>query len=79
MDLQPQGVVTTQRTSKRFKLMLLVGYLAIALSACPAVVGWLAVENQQLATRLVVASFVVLCASLAWIAAVKGFIWWYHE
>ena len=46
MGLQPEDVVTTQRTSKLFKLMLLVGYLAMALAACPAAVAWIAVLNE---------------------------------
>jgi hypothetical protein len=87
MGLQPEYVVTTQRTSKRFKLMLLVGYVAMALAACPSAVAWTAVLNewpmvsrdQQLPGRLVWASFVCLCNSLAWIALVKGLMWWYHE
>lgn len=87
MALQPENVVTTQRTSKRFKLMLLVGYLAMALAACPAAIAWVAVLNewqmvsrdQQLPSQLVWTSSVCLCISLAWIAVVKGLIWWCHE
>jgi hypothetical protein len=78
MKIEPPKVVTTERTAKRFKVIMLIGVIGLILSPSCALIGLLWVENIQTAMNLLACSAIMAGISMAIYLVGHGLAWWYH-
>lgn len=79
MPIQPPDVVTTQRTAKRFKAIMLAGGAGLILAASVSLWAVMGVESDTVAAKLVLVAAVMAAASVGLYALGSGLAWWYHE